>query len=235
MESSKIQLGSGVLEVEDFELTSEDAKFDVKDWPHLDSPLEGYFDWWCAEAIRHGLLADVKLLKEYNLLPPIIEHRQKRLKTKSKWIKKQITRGVKMTPDRVLFFKKDDLKQAAMVDTFFKSDDNQMIFYDSSPKGFFKAQQWGDYYISVIDIKPPVITMRQLSGSTFTIKQQMMWAMNGAYVQKCVLFPSKSKILSNFLFTGTFFPDRYFITDKNGKPRSIKWSTKNVHQYLKSI
>lgn len=217
-------------------LTPEATKYNRDDYEHLDSDLEAYFDWWAAEAIACGFMADVHLVDRIQLRVPITEHRQVAMKTKMKWTEKKITRGITYQPDRALFFRVDDPRQMSMVDTFFRSDEKDMLFYDSSPKGFFKAMRWGDYMVCVIDIKPPKITMREASGNTFPIKQALLWD-EGLYVQKIVLIPStRNKQYSMYLFPRTWTPDRYFKTDKNGKPRVIHYKPKrSVIQYEKEI
>jgi hypothetical protein len=227
-----IQLGRVRILTKPFELTPTPSKFEWKDYEHLDSSWEGYFDWWCKEAMQFGFLDDVLLMDEFVLTQPIVEHRQVALKTKMKWKSKQLNRGVSYTPDRVLLFRIDRPKQMQMVDTYYISDDGAMIIYNSSPGGFFKATKWGEHYVAVVDVKPAVTGMtKNSSGYTFPTKQAWMWE-RGMYIQKVQLMPSsKSKEYNRFLFPKTFIPDRYFKTDKNGKPRKINFPKRNISEF----
>lgn len=235
-ESRVISLGGYSFRTHPYELTPEVPKFDKEDFEHLDSSLEGYFDWWAAEAIACGFLDSVHLVQRFTLTMPITEHRQKQLKTKMSWKDKKISRGVTYEPDRALFFNMHDKRQMAMVDQYFRSDEKDMIYYASSPQGYFKCAQWGNYMVCVIDIKPPVVAMRQASGNMFPIKQALLWE-QGLFVQKVILIPStKNKNFSTFLFAATWTPDRFYRTDKSGAPRTIHYKPKrNVIQYEKHL
>lgn len=189
-----------------------------------DSKEEAYFDWWVKPLLKEGLIKAIHQPGTMICAEPLELIRQVEMKTKTKWVSKNVLQEYTYTADRVIQW--DESANGVLFTPFYYNEFGQlMIDKYANIDAFFLAFKGGDGdYYSVIDIKPSYVGPNNSSGITFPLKQHLMWIRHRIYVQKVKLFPSgKKKATKNHLFPATFTPDRYFITDANRGMRKIHY------------
>jgi hypothetical protein len=95
-------------------------------------------------------------------------------------------------------------------------------------------------YISLCDVKPPPGVMmfgNNTTGYTFPIIQKIIYNSYGIYITKTIPIPlvSKGKVKSGntmALFTTTFVPKRYHLTDSGQQGRDIKYRKQTLQEYV---
>lgn len=94
--------------------------------------------------------------------------------------------------------------------------------------------------ISLCDVKPTAVGAtfgHNTSGYTFPIIQKVLFQFYGIYINKTVPIPlvSKGEIKSGnnvALFTTTFVPNRYLLTDSGQQARKINYFVRSLKEYL---
>lgn len=200
-----------------------------------DSKEEAYFDWWAKELLEAGLLKNIYLPEQIVIDDAVRLHYRKLVRKKPTWKTKNLLNEIKYTADRLLEWS-DEAKGLLFKQNFVNENDDVIVPLTENHDAYFYAFKYGESYWSVIDIKPPRVGPHNTSGITFPIKQHMMLRKTGIHVQKTVLYPSgKVKATKSHLFNATFTPKRFLLTDKSGKPRSIKFQITNYRQWLTLI
>jgi hypothetical protein len=97
-------------------------------------------------------------------------------------------------------------------------------------------------HVSFLDVKPPAGAMifgNNTTGYTFPILQKIIYTVYGIYVNKTIPIPlvSKGTVKSGnkvSLFTTTFVPKRYLMTDGGGQARVINYKINSLKEYVSS-
>ena len=176
---------------------------------NYDSQEELYFSWYLDELKEVGYIENYEAQPEsYVLSEPAFYEYDKRLKTKTKTVVKKLIREHIYTADfRIAWAEKAR-------GLFF----NKLIDRVDLSKIPFVSNY---YFTSTIEIKP---TFDQNNMTRlFTINQKWMYQKQGVYVQKIV--PVK-------LFSETFTPKRYLLTNKSLKPRKLKYTPETLEQFI---
>lgn len=95
-------------------------------------------------------------------------------------------------------------------------------------------------HITLCDVKPTsegAIKGNMISGFTFPIIQKIIYKTFGIYVNKAIPIPmvSRGKVKSGnnvSLFTTTFVPKRYLLTDGGGQARTIHYRKNTLKEYI---
>lgn len=95
-------------------------------------------------------------------------------------------------------------------------------------------------HVSFLDVKPPAGAMifgNNTTGYTFPIIQKIIYTVYGIYINKTIPIPlmSKGEVKSgnkSALFTTTFVPKRYLMTDGGGQARVIKYKVHSLKEYV---
>ncbi len=170
------------------------------------SKEELYFHWYLLELENMGFIADIQYEPHsFPLFAPVINPWIKKLKTKDKQESYELLKGMRYTPD----FKFKWLEKAKGVFIAVKyQNPKQKPFSGLAP-------------ICWVDVKGS-FTSRE-SFRIFPLYQKMMWHIFDIMVDK-VMIPQ--------IFAKTFTPERYLLTDKTMKKRSINFKLKTLNGYF---
>jgi len=108
-----------------------------------------------------------------------------------------------------------------------------ILFNDLFEKGdaYFKAQFTDDKWVTVLDVKAPTGVNRS-ADLPFSFTRKFMWAKFNLYVNKVMICPPKPKD-EGYLFKDTWVPERYLMTDKLTKERTINFRVTTLYQFKK--
>lgn len=190
---------------------------------NIDSIDETYFEWWLQELKDNGYVESYHRAKSLTISDNIVANYTVKNKNKSNIISKNVLQPIVYTPDYVIVWTDKangiffiDLYGSSQID---KEKDKPMLYHK------IWAQQFGNKYVSIVDVKPSVNQkfVKFTSSHTFVVKQALL------YKTLCI-FVDKIKVIS--LMKSTFTPNRYLRSDKNTTVRKIKFNIKSLQTYL---
>jgi hypothetical protein len=188
-----------------------------------DSIDEVYFEWWLQELKDNGYVESYHRAKSLTISDNITSDYSVKNKTRSVIVTKNILQPIVYTPDYVIVWT-DKANGIFFLDiygssTLTKEKDKPLLYHK------IWAQQFGNKYVSIVDVKPSVNQrfVKFTSSHTFVVKQALL------YKTLCI-FVDKIKVIS--LMKSTFTPDRYLRSDKNTTVRKIKFNIKSLQTYL---
>jgi hypothetical protein len=190
---------------------------DMKDF---DSNEEKYTYFWLEELKRKGFIKKIVAQPEsFDLSEPVVVEYYKQMKTKGKYVEEPILRGHIYTTDFYVEWDEDFVMTNSLV---------TMIYSDVKKKngaslGILLAHEIDGRYFSYIEVKPNY----DMKNMTRLAKINQKWVYEKHHLFVNIVIPEK-------LFNMTFTPLSYFVTDKSGKPRKIKYKNKiTLDEYLK--
>jgi len=198
----------------------------------LDKPTqEELFLLWIAEAILAGFILDYTPEDEIDAFVlfeglsyqwidvKIIYQGTKRETEKLSPKTDKLLEPTRYTPDGVIIW--NDLAKNVLFNDLFEKGD-----------AYFKAQFVDEKWVTILDVKAPTGTNR-MADLPFSFTRKMMWMEHKLYVNKVMICPPKP-LAKNYLFSDTWTPGRYFLTDKMTKERSIPFKADTAEQFLKT-
>ncbi len=191
-----------------------------------DSNEELWVSYYLDELKDAGFISEWKSQpQEYVLSEPVIYSWLQKLKTKNKMKSSALLQGHKYTPDFTISW------NPCACGMFFNTTEG-LVNFKNIP--FFAHSGTN---ISIIDVKP-AFDMNNMT-RLFVINQKWMMEKFGLYVQKIMTMKetkhSKKDSTWSGLFPKTFTPERYFLTDKSGKPRKIRYDAIRLSEYLNKM
>jgi len=198
-----------------------------------DSNEELWVSYYLDELKQAGFISEWKSQpQEYVLSEPVTYHWTQKLHTKTRKKPYALLQGHKYTPDFAISW------NSCARNVFFNTVEDGVNLKNVP----FFAHSGSN--LSIIDVKP-AFDMKNMT-RLFTINQKWIMDKFGLYVQKIITsketkhykpYYSKKKYSHSTwtgLFPKTFAPERYFLTDKSGKPRKIRYDAIRLSEYLKS-
>lgn len=195
--------------------------------------LEDWFEFWLQDLIDKGYI--LKVLRAKEAIPFVlfeglykVENTPYKLRngvTGYKPGKITLLHPIEYTPDFIIIWAD---KAKGIFHTPFEecSRESNMILSFSHNKLNF----------SLIEIKaPPGYGGANSSDASFRVKQKWVWEKYALLVQKIYLYPIGSKGYNpkDYLWSNTFTPTRYLMTDGLTKARTInKWKVTTVDEFL---
>jgi hypothetical protein len=172
----------------------------------FDSPEERHFSWYLEELVKLGVISTFT-----NDIPPFILNKEYSV---------NVNIPMKRVPDKIK--KKTFIKQHVYTPDFVIFWDNKVIMYKKLTDVFTFQQADNGLLYSYIEVKP-MFDQNNMTRLFTSRTQPWVWDKYNKYVQ-LVKVPR--------IFKKTFTPERYLKTDKTGKPRSIKFPTRTLLNYL---
>lgn len=183
------------------------------DFDTADSKEEVHFSWWLDELHFAGFIDDWEYQPEkFNLSPQANYPVEKQLKTKVRVDEKILMYGHTYTPDFVIYW--NQRAEGVFFNNLFSGADLK--------KCAIIAQ--GD--ISHIDVKPKAWGNNSFM-EAFKINQKWVYKTHGVFVQPVVTWGGKTSV-----FESTFCPDRFLLTDKTGKQRSLRFKPRTLKEFM---
>lgn len=198
--------------------------------------LEEYTEWYLNELKEAGYIKGYRREPySFNIIPEKKLKRQKieNLKTKVKITEESFNILSRLTYKFDYEIEWDKKSEGIFYNMI--TDEFQRIW---TP--FFAMKDKEDRIVSLIDVKPPAaakIFGNNTTGYTFPVIQKVLYHMYGIFINKAIPIPLVSKGLvksgnKQALFTTTFTPKRYFLTDGGQQTRKINFRTKTLKDYI---
>lgn len=199
-----------------------------KNSSHVYSDLELHFDWYLFELKKAGLVLDY-----FRPLPiEIVPATSYDVVGPRSFTTGHLFQELTYEPDFIVYWNRDHKDLDAFVKTLptVRKEQKQAPFFAADTK---------EGLVSVIEIKPGFnkITRKNYSQAnshiSFPIKQKVMYHFLGIYVQKIVPYHNaKGKSKRTHLFPNTFTPQRFLMSDKNVRKRTIHFKTQTLSKYI---
>lgn len=194
--------------------------------------LETYFEWWVTELKEAGFIKLVKREPFPILVSDFSERKRYNFATKKPRVEDYKLFGQNTyTCDYIIIWEKH------AKELFYNLlDDNPLRIYCP----FYAMVDSQGEHVSFIDVKPPpgaMIFGNNTTGYTFPIIQKIIYNVYKIYVNKAIPIPlmSKGQVKSGnklALFTTTFVPKRYLLTDGGMQGRDIKYKKQSLKEYV---
>jgi hypothetical protein len=176
----------------------------------IDSSEELYIIWYLETLRNWNYIESYNRAQSYSLSDEVWRDYDKQLKTKVKVVPEQIIKGHEYTPDLQVIWKPQALG------VFTEELDGRAR--RNLP---FVSQD----LVSIIEVKPSHDFHNMTRAAMINIK--WVWEKYGILV---------NIIKHEQLFSKTFTPERYLLTNKSMKPRTIKYkNVRNIKQFIESV
>jgi len=201
--------------------------------------MEDWFDIWTEEPLIAGFIHKVnKNLDAVELYPKeevnttiekVLYKGTKRERTEKRTKTKELFSSITYRPDREIIW------NAKAKDIFF-TDAKEVDWFNL--RTFFVGYKLPDgRYSSTIDVKAPATFKGNASDTSFSIKRRIIYSRWRLYINKCMIMPARkfknNSALKKYLFSATFTPARFFMTDKLTKRRSISyWEPRTFNEFI---
>lgn len=194
--------------------------------------IELYCEWYLQELKEAGFIKSYKRESFSILVNPEIRHKRYDFKTKTPKIEEfRLLPDIKYTYDYVIVWE----KHAHEVFYNFINDKPIRIW---AP--FYAMIDKDGEHISLVDVKATYLGSKfgnNTTAYTFPILQKMLWSLYGIMISKAVPIPmsANGRIKSGnniALFTTTFVPRRYHLTDAGGQARKINYRKATLKEYV---
>lgn len=172
---------------------------------------EYYFMHWCYDLMREGYIDMIKYKEEtVPLVDPVTMGWMEVKKTKNVWHPKTIFEKATYTPDFVIRFtdKAEDLLFAGFV-TYYKANPYTQFQY-------FYQSAW-------VDVKGGYEAFGHSQKAVFELIRKLVMDKYNIYIHR-IEVPK--------IFEKTFIPERYRLTDKQTKERTLKKSYDSLEQFI---
>jgi len=199
------------------------------------SKEEVYSYWYLRELQEHGWIEDaIYQPKSYTLIQQSWCTWQQQLKTKTKLNRKQLFPGHSYTPDWEIIWREKaiGIMVLPITDVLPTVNGLETFAYDRHYNNPFNKIPFicnlkgPMIYSSLVDVKGDAARAFIKSTVIFPINQKLMLDKHGLYVQ-AMKIPS--------IFKNTFTPQRYLSTDKQRKPRLLKYEPVMIGEYADAI
>lgn len=194
--------------------------------------FEMYFEWWLDDLKEEGFITEYVREPQTFILKPEVEVSYPKGKKILKIEKQTILNPITYTPDYKVAFTQKGVNILFLVISEMGSIPEK---YNRNLHFLFLENIRSlkdNVYILYFDVKAPAKAVRFSSGlgSTreFPIKQRLMYDLKGIFVNKVVPVGS-----STSLFEKTFYPKRYFQTDKSRGSRKNMENKSTIKDFLK--
>lgn len=195
--------------------------------------IELYFEWYIQELKEAGFIKVIK--REPFSLDTLPQHNLQRYDFKTK---KPKIEEFKLIGKHTYTFDYIIIWNKHAKELFYNLIDATAVQRIWCP--FYAMEDADGEHVSMIDVKPPAGAMQfgnNTTSYTFPIIQKMLYSLFGIYVNKAIPIPmmSRGKVKSGnnmALFTTTFIPKRYFLTDGLGQARVINFKKRTLQEYL---
>jgi len=201
--------------------------------------IEKYFEWWLDDCIMYGLVEKWdRECESFTLFPQYKAYRTKYFKTKlpEKELYSVLQNTVYTYDYRIVWNEKAKYVLFNPSDWTEKTNP-PVLHYDDT---FFHAHEdlsFSGKYVSYVDVKPPALSSRKNSNNTsfytFPFCQKILLWNYGIYINKVIPIPMKNSGVGMALFTNTFIPKRYFLTDGGTMNRKINFKIQTVDKWYK--
>ena len=199
----------------------------------FDSKGEEYLSWYFEELKKAGYISHIEYQPEpFKLTDKVVNLYEKKLKTKTKILEQTLLSAHEYTCDFKIYW---NLKAV---------EDNLIISLEDTDKRkilnhhfIFNLEDINDdgeitdfNIVSYIEAKPDLANLKKYDQNNMnrlvrTIIKQV-YNKFGTYVQL---------VFHNKLFSYTFTPNKYLVTDKTLKKRVIHYETRSLKEYIKLI
>lgn len=195
--------------------------------------LETYFLWYLNELKEAGFIKYFARESFPILVTDNVKHKRYSFATKTPKIEEYVLfRQNTYTYDYLIIWDKK------AEEIFYNILDENRPVRINCP--FFASVDAKGEHVSFCDVKPPAGAMifgNNTTGYTFPILQKIIYTVYGIFVNKAIPIPlmSKGQIKSGgkqSLFTTTFVPKRYLMTDKGMQARDIKFRKQSLKEYV---
>lgn len=195
--------------------------------------LELYFEWYTHDLKEAGYIKIIKREPIKILVNDGVSHlRYNMSKTKPEVVEYSLFKPNYYTCDYVIIWNK------SAKEVFYNLIDKDSPVRIGCP--FYAMVDAKGEHVSFIDVKPAsgaMIFGNNTSGYTFPIIQKTIYNVYGIYVNKAIPIPLMSKGIvksgnASSLFTTTFVPKRYLMTDGGLKGRDIKYRKQSLKEYV---
>lgn len=194
--------------------------------------FEMYFEWWLDDLKEEGFITEYVREPQTFILKPEVEVSYPKGKKILKIAKQAILNPITYTPDYKVAFTQKGVNILFLVISEMGSLSEK---YNRNLHFLFVENLRSlkdNVYVLYFDVKAPAKAVRFSSGlgSTreFPIKQRLMYDLKGIFVNKVVPVGS-----STSLFEKTFYPKRYFQTDKERGLRKGMENKTTIKDFLK--
>lgn len=194
--------------------------------------FEMYFEWWLDDLKEEGFITEYIREPQTFILKPEVEVSYPKGKKILKIAKQAILNPITYTPDYKVAFTQKGVNILFLVisEMGSLSEKYNRNLHFLSVENLRSLKD--NVYILYFDVKAPSKAIRFSSGLSsareFPIKQRLMYDLKGVFVNKVVPIGS-----STSLFEKTFYPKRYFQTDKERGLRKGMENKKNIKDFLK--
>lgn len=197
------------------------------------NPIEQYFVWWVNELKENGF---IQLIRRE---PFSIEYTPPKKSTMIVYEKKKVYRKNVPLLNRATYkFDYLIVWDISAKEFFYNLLDEQHPARTVCP--FFAQIDEQGNHVSYIDVKPPSggkMYSNNTTSYTFPIIQKVLWHFYEIWINKAIPIPmvSKGEIKSGnnqSLFTTTFVPKRYMLTDGGNAARKIHYRVNTLKEYL---
>lgn len=199
----------------------------------LDSLEEAYFSWWLDELREAGFIREWRRAASHELFPPVThsyvsEYKtpktgQVRRKTKSKKLLSSLT----YTPDFEIVWSLQayarvfvPMAQCSGADLLVGDPGCRMI---AQPSG-------GSQWTSIVEVKPRIVGRSSMNTGRLQLARATraaLFHLKGIYVHQVEIGTNAGS-----WFDKTFVPDRFLLTNKTGKPRTINFPARSLGSFL---
>lgn len=194
--------------------------------------IELYFEWYIQELKEAGFILSYKREPFTILVNKEITHKRWNFKTKTPKIE-----DFRLLPDIKYTFDYSIVWAKHAHELFYNFIDEKPIRVWTP---FYAMIDADGEHISFVDVKATSVGSKfgnNTSAVTFPILQKMIWTLYGIIISKAVPIPmaSKGKVKSGnniSLFTTTFVPRRYHLTDGGGQARTIHYKKQTLKEYV---
>ena len=194
--------------------------------------FEMYFEWWLDDLKEEGFITEYVREPQTFILKPEVEVSYPKSKRILKIAKQAILNPITYTPDYKVAFTQKGVNILFLVISEMGSLSEK---YNRNLHFLFVENLRSlkdNMYVLYFDVKAPAKAIRFSSGLSssreFPIKQRLMYDLKGIFVNKVVPVGS-----STSLFEKTFYPKRYFQTDKERGLRKGMENKRTIKDFLK--
>lgn len=179
------------------------------------SDEEKYFSWWLDELQEADYINGYDYEnKDWDLSASVNTPFHKILKTKTKEELRNILKSHSYGCDFTIYFNKRS---------------NEYFFSEITEVSHIKVDFiYGHDHLGFVEVKP-IFDQNNMTRE-FTINRKWVWDKHGDFVNLVKIGNTK-----NSFFSKTFTPQKFLLTDKTKKPRSLKYEPISLEDYVESI
>lgn len=198
--------------------------------------IETYFEWYINELKENGFIKEIKREPfSFNI---------SRIKFHKKYVFKETAKKSSASVEDFTLLRENNYTFDYLIIWHPKAKEYFFNLIDDSPIKiwcpFYAFIDAGGELVSFVDVKPTSAGAKFGNNSTsytFPIIQKIIYESYGVFVNKAIPIPmvSKGEVKSGnktSLFTTTFVPNRFRLTDSGGQARLIHYRNKTLKEYI---